>query len=295
MTTNIQKSAVIVRLNISQWGGEKIDRTVSDEVADSKHAEGNAGRYVKKLFAGNALLKDISKVVGKARNVNKAQTLRFLEGQDLLPVKNFDQHAEIIGNYKAMFDQMVAEFLGKYETARDAQQLRLGDMFSTDDYPTVEEIKGKFNFTVTYEPLADGNTFDNMFGSEELEKQLIESAEAQMQSRIDEAMHDLWGRLTKRVAEFSSAMHRYQPKTDESKAIGTFKDTIVQNIRDICDVLPRLNLTGDADLNNYCQEVREKLASLDVGQLRENDHLRKTAAQQADDILNQMSGYGMAA
>jgi len=295
MTTNIQKSAVIVRLNISQWGGEKTDRTVSDEVADNKRAEGNAGRYVKKLFAGNALLKDISKVVGKARNVNKAQTLRFLEGQDLLPVKNFDQHAEIIGNYKAMFDQMVAEFLGKYETARDAQQLRLGDMFSTDDYPTVEEIKGKFNFTVAYEPLADGNTFDNMFGSEELEKQLIENAEAQMQSRIDEAMHDLWERLTKRVAEFSSAMHRYQPKTDESKAVGTFKDTIVQNIRDICDVLPRLNLTGDADLNNYCQEVREKLASLDVGQLRENDHLRKTAAQQADDILNQMSGYGMAA
>ena len=38
MATNIQKSAVIVRLEISQWGGDKIDRSVSDEVANNKNA-----------------------------------------------------------------------------------------------------------------------------------------------------------------------------------------------------------------------------------------------------------------
>ena len=46
MATNIQKSAVIVRLEISQWGGEKIDRSVSDEVANNKNASSKAGKYL---------------------------------------------------------------------------------------------------------------------------------------------------------------------------------------------------------------------------------------------------------
>ena len=67
--TNIQKSAVLVRLNISQWGGEKTDKAVSDEVATTKNAKDGAGRYVKKLIVGSQL-KEISTLVGKARNVN---------------------------------------------------------------------------------------------------------------------------------------------------------------------------------------------------------------------------------
>ena len=295
MTTNIQKSAVIVRLNIKQWGAEKTDRTVSDEVASGKKAAANAGKYVKSLFAGNQLLKDIEKVAGKARNLNKAQTLPYLAGQDLLPVGNFDSHAEVIGRYKDVFNALVTEFLSTYEKARDAQQLRLGDMFDATDYPPVQDVRERFQFTISYQPLPDGNTFDKMFGSEEMEKMLIENAEADMQSKIDEAMHELWSRLISRVDNFQSAMRRYQPKTAESKAVGTFKDSIVQNIRDLCDVLPRLNLTGDADLNNYCELVRSKLAGLDAGDLRQDEVLRKNAADDAQSILDAMTGYGVAA
>lgn len=295
MTTNIQKSAVIVRLNIKQWGAEKTDRTVSDEVASDKKAAANAGKYVKSLFAGNQLLKDIEKVAGKARNLNKAQTLPYLAGQDLLPVGNFDSHAEVIGRYKDVFNALVTEFLSTYEKARDAQQLRLGDMFDATDYPPVQDVRERFQFTISYQPLPDGNTFDKMFGSEEMEKMLIENAEADMQSKIDEAMHELWSRLISRVDNFQSAMRRYQPKTAESKAVGTFKDSIVQNIRDLCDVLPRLNLTGDADLNNYCELVRSKLAGLDAGDLRQDEVLRKNAADDAQSILDAMAGYGVAA
>ena len=75
MATNIQKSAVIVRLQISQWGGEKIDRSVSDEVANNKNASSKAGKYVKLLFADNEMLKEIKKVAGKARYLNKELTL----------------------------------------------------------------------------------------------------------------------------------------------------------------------------------------------------------------------------
>ena len=286
--TNIQKSAVLVRLNISQWGGEKIDKAVSDEVATNKNAKDGAGRYVKKLIVGSQL-KEISTLVGKARNVNKAQTLKYLEGRDLLPVTNFDGHSEIIGNYKSVFDGLVDEFLSDYEKHRDAQQLRLGDMFNQYDYPTVDELRDKFNFTISYEPLADGNQFDKMFGSEELEKQLIEQAEADMQSKIDEAMRDLWGRLIKRVKDFNHKMNKFEPAVKGvSRQVEGFKGSLVENIREICDVLPRLNVTGDADLAKFASTVQAELSHYDVEDLKQDDVLRKQAADKSQAILDQM-------
>jgi|TARA_B100000073_G_scaffold299885_2_gene265994 hypothetical protein len=296
MATNIQKSAVIVRLEISQWGGEKIDRSVSDEVANNKNASSKAGKYVKSLFADNEMLKEIKKVAGKARNLNKELTLPYAKGQDLMPVTMFDFHKEKIGNLKDIFDGLVEDFLKKYERHRDRQQGRLGEMFNADDYPSVEAVREKFSMTINYEPLADNNMFDKMFGSEELEQQLIENAETQMQSRIDGAMHDLWERLISRVELFHHKMVNYKPAVKgESKVVDGFKDSLVENIRDLCQVLPRLNLTGDADLNNYCELVKQKLAVLDAGDLRENEVARKSAANEAQGILDAMAGYGVAA
>lgn len=295
MTTIIQKSAVICRLNIRMCGFEKTDKGVSSEVADNKSASDDAGRYVKRLFAGNPILKEITTVRGKARNVNKAQTLRYLDGQDLLPVGNFDHHSELMTDYKDLFDALCEDFFAEYETHRDAQQVRLGEMFDANEYPPVSVLRGKFQFNISYEPLSDGNTFDKMFGNAEMEQQMIADAEAQMQSRIDEAMHQLYGRLLKTVDCFNTAMRNYQPKTANSKAMGTFKDSIVGNMIDICEVLPRLNLTGDADLANYCEMVKSKLTNYDAADLREDESLRKTAADEAQAILDQMAGYGMAA
>lgn len=286
--TNIQKSAVLVRLNISQWGGEKTDKAVSDEVANAKNAKDGAGRYVKKLVVGSQL-KEISTLVGKARNVNKAQTLKYLDGLDMLPVANFDGHSEIIGNYKSVFDGLVDEFCIDWQKILDAQALRLGDMHNPSDYPTVEELREKFHFTISYEPLADGNQFDKMFGSEELEKQLIEQAEAEMQSKIDEAMRDLWGRLIKRIKDFNHKMNKFEPAVKGvSRQVEGFKGSLVENIREICDVLPRLNVTGDADLAKFASTVQAELSHYDVEDLKQDDVLRKQAADKSQAILDQM-------
>ena len=74
--------------------------------------------------------------------------------------------------------------------------------------------------------------------------------------------------------------------------MNTFKDTIVGNMIDICEVLPRLNLTGDADLANYCELVKSKLTNYDAADLREDENLRKTAADEAQAILTRWQGTG---
>lgn len=295
MTTNIQKSAVLVNLTIGKWAGEVTDKVVTQEVSSNKNADIKAGRYVKSLFAGNTMLKEIKQVAGKARNVNVSQTLPYRTGCTLLPIGNFQQHGEAMKEFKDIYDGLVADFIASYEKFRDRQQHVLGDMFHADEYPSVEAVREKFYFHISYEPLPDNNVFDSMLGSAEMEQKLIADAETQMQSRISDATHALWQRLEKVVKHMAVTLPAYEPKVGKGREKNGFHGTLVQNVRDLCEVLPRLNLTGDADLNNYCQQVKERLTQWDAEDLKSDAVLRKNVADEASAILGQMAGYGMAA
>jgi len=294
--SNIQKSAVLVKLGIRQWGGQKVDKSATLETCTAKNADNNAGKFVKSLMGGSQLLKEIKQVSSAARHANNAQTLPFTTGVSLLPVTNFERHSELLQGHQQMFTSLVSEFIDEFEVMRDRQSLRLGEMFNIYDYPSVSELWTRFQFDLSYEPLADNNAFDNMLGSVEMEQQLIETANRQMQSRIDDAVTELWSRLTKAVVHVEDKLRNYKPADGEVKAEGAFRDTLIQNVRDLCDVLPRLNLTGDADLDNACQLVSEKIAVYDCEDLRSNDNLRKSVADDAQSILDTMQGvYGLAA
>ena len=296
MTTNIQKSAVLVNLTVGKWAGEVTDKVVTQEVSCNKNADIKAGRYVKSLFAGNALLKEIKQVAGKARNVNAAQTLPYRTGIGLLPIGNFQQHGEAMKEFKIIYDGLADDFVNGYLQFRDRQEHVLGHMFNPDEFPSVEAVREKFYFHISYEPLPDNNMFDSMLGSAEMEQKLIADAENQMQTRINDATHALWQRLEKVVKHMAVTLPAYEPKVGKKgRDKNGFHGTLVQNVRDICEVLPRLNLTGDADLNNYCQQVKDKLTQWDAEDLKSDAVLRKNVADEASSILSQMAGYGMAA
>ena len=46
-------------------------------------------------------------------------------------------------------------------------------MFNTDEFPSVEAVREKFYFHISYEPLPDNNMFDSMLGSAEMEQKLM--------------------------------------------------------------------------------------------------------------------------
>ena len=117
MTTIIQKSAVIVRLNIRMCGLRRQTRTYPMRLLTTSQRLMMLG-VMSKNFRWQPILKDIKKVRGKARNVNKAQTLPYLDGRDLLPVPNFDKHSELMTDYKDLFDALCEDFFAEYETHR---------------------------------------------------------------------------------------------------------------------------------------------------------------------------------
>ena len=81
------------------------------------------------------------------------------------------------------------------------------------------------------------------------------------------------------------------PKGERSAPI--FRDSLIGNVRDCVDILSRLNVTGDADLDAVRERVSEDLATLDVQALRSSEASRAAAVRKADAILSEMTSiYG---
>jgi hypothetical protein len=67
-----------------------------------------------------------------------------------------------------------------------------------------------------------------------------------------------------------------------------FHATLVTNVFDLVEILLRLNVNGDAELNRFADQIRLRLCNNSAHDLKKHDLLRVTAAIAAADIVAQM-------
>ncbi|HSG21231.1 MAG TPA: hypothetical protein VLA31_10715, partial [Burkholderiaceae bacterium] len=117
-------------------------------------------------------------------------------------------------------------------------------------------------------------------GSAELSR-IQQDVERRVQEAAQNAMKDLWQRLHDRVKHMAE-------KLADPKAI--FRDSMVENAREICAMLPRLNFTDDPQLEAMRQEVEASLLK-HPDALRNDPDLRRDTAATAKDIMDRMSVF----
>jgi hypothetical protein len=66
---------------------------------------------------------------------------------------------------------------------------------------------------------------------------------------------------------------------------------LIENIRSLLEIMPRLNITGDARIEQVRQDLAEQVACHDPEALRANDFLRAEVVDAASGILARMEGY----
>ena len=76
-----------------------------------------------------------------------------------------------------------------------------------------------------------------------------------------------WATSTRRMAEAVERVSERLREDDDGKPL-VFRDTMISNIRDLVDVVPRLNIFGDDELARLCEQVKEKIASVEPDALR---------------------------
>jgi hypothetical protein len=277
---NINEKAMLVRLSISSWGARKFDRQATGTVETTYNAP-DAGRFNKLLISSDAI-KAVSKTANAARTWHYENTLPWSdEGSRLLPSANFLKYSEKMRELKADFDAAVRLFVDRYHSLIQDAQHRLGQLFNLNDYPT--DIERKFNFEFNLSPMPVAADFRVNLQAEELEK-IRADIEARADRSVQEAHADLYRRLTDTVKHMAD-------KLADSDAI--FRDSLIGNVCELCDLIPRLNVVEDEKLEEIRQTVFAKLCQIDPQTLRDEPDTRKETAKAATDILDALGSiYG---
>ncbi len=278
--------AMLATLNISAWSARKYDKKVTAETNAAHNAAADAGRYNKQLLPGDATsFKKLTSHIASTRVIHYRETLAWSDdGKRLLPIANFNNYTTIMRRARHEYDSLLSDFLADYPTlAADAPQ-RLNGMYRADDFPSVSEITGKFGFSVQYDPVPSGGDFRVELSQTEIDI-LATATENRVKNDFEAAHKDAVQRLYRCVA----SIHERLAQPD-----AIFRDSLITNATELCDILTRLNVTGDVSLEALRRQT-SALATVSPDVLRNDAVTRIQTANDAQGILDAMMNvYGKA-
>ncbi|MDE0171928.1 MAG: hypothetical protein OYH76_13245 [Defluviicoccus sp.] len=286
---NLTNDAMLVDLTITAWSGRRYDREASDHVAAAHDASSSAGRYNKLLLPKSAFAA-LTAVVSEARKTHYAQTLPWDDkGARLLTVANYDRYTELLAAIRERMVRQRTRFIEDYDTNVHEARLNLGKLFRIEDYPSKEALIGKFSIRYRIAPVPDADHFMARLASDDTDR-VKRDIEAHNAERLNQAITDLYRRLAEAVDRVSERLRN----DDEGKPL-VFRDSMIENIRELVDIVPRLNIFDDHGLAALCEQVKRKIASADPASLRPSPafdpELRQRVKRDADDLAQQFAGY----
>ena len=279
--TNIAEKALICQLTVSQWLGRKYDKKATQDVANLNNTATNSGRYNKALLPMSDALNDIYKKTTLIRQRYYENTLPWgIKDTNLLPSKNYLEYMTLFRQEKSEWFDLVDKFLADYPQLQLDAERYLGDLYNPNDYPHVSILRDKFAMEMILMPVPTDD-FRVSISDEELDK-VQKDVGNRVDNASDNAMQEAWQRLYDKVKHMSD-------KLADPKSV--FRDTIVDNIAGLCDVLKRLNIHDDPNLENLRQEVETSFANEIPESLRNDPHHRNRKADEANAIMKKMNVY----
>lgn len=272
-----QLNAVLVRLKISKFSNQRQDVSITKEVKALHKLTGNAGRWVKFKLPDEAL-EPIRNAEGAARQAHYSITLPWDDGLGLVKASARGRYEQEMAKAKQAFTDAVNAFVESYPMWIEQSRVMHNGTFNECDYPTHDKVRNEFDFQTIFFPVPQASHFTS-----ELRESYGAVLEAETAKKIQEAVKEAWDRIIQPVSNMAERL-------SDPKAI--FRDSLVDNVREMLQLLPSLNLTDDAQLQAAGKRIKDQLAMLNPDTLRANPVLRASAAANAASIVKTFGNLG---
>lgn len=274
--TKLTENSLLVSLEINQWTARKFDKSVTDKV-DKDHDTKDAGRFNKSLIAREHL-EAIGKIATRARAYHYDNTLPWSDkGERLLPSTNFFAYSQEILKLKMEFETAVNVFSLGYPGMILEAQTRLKNLFDSKDYPSV--ILDRFKIRTQYMPVPDVDDIRVKLDAADVDN-IRKSVSEEVNRRFAEAQKDIYARIKEQLKR----MHERLTVAD-----GVFRNSLFENVRDMVELLPRLNVANDPHITELCSDLQNLYA--DPEKVRTDGKLRMAKAQEVTAMLSKMDGF----
>jgi hypothetical protein len=281
---SITERAMLVQPTITLWSARRLDKRVTEEVAKQHYADKErAGRYNKLLIDPKAAtFEAVRQAAQKARDYHYQHTLPWTQqGAQILPQAEFHEYSKTMAEMQSSFLDAARAFISDYPRLKEKARLELNGLYDEDDYPLEHELKRKFSFEVAFFPLPDERDWRVKLGTAE-EERIRQRIRDELEHATKNATRDLWRRLYEAVERMVQRL---------SVPDGRFRDSLVENVRELCDLVPRLNVAQDPELEAMRARVEAELAGYHPETLRTNPDARSEATRRAAEIARKMAAY----
>ena len=154
----------------------------------------------------------------------------------------------------------------------------MNGLFRQEDYPSVEKLRSKFGVKLEVLPIPSGSDFRVELSAEE-QARVSREIDANVRESLTRGTEDLWKRLREVVSHMVERLNEPESR---------FHGSLVTNIADLVEILPKLNVSGDADLNRFTEQIKQRLCNYSAQELRKNELLRVVTATDANKIVAKM-------
>lgn len=272
---SLSQQAMLANLTISQWTARKYDKTATGDV-ETKHGAKDAGRF-NKLLIDKSALEPIAQLVGKLRTEHYNMTLPWGDNGDrLLPSKLYLQYTQEMRGLRSQFDTAVYTFISGYPALVQAARRRLGTLYDATDYPNPSDIASRFSMSTSFTPVPDAKDFRVDVAAEDAE-QIRADITRMVRDRQAEATKDAFRRAKEVVT-------RVHDRLSADKII--IHESLMDNVRELIDMLPAFNLTDDPGLTQLHAELKNLWCAPKI--LRANAFVRESTAETASLIIQRM-------
>lgn len=286
LAPTISSAAMLVDMGISVWTGRKLDKRASSKVAHDANAQDNVARVSKALLGDCAELTKIQKFVANLRNTHQHLTMTWSDsGVRLLPTAQYFTYHNVMTQAQAEFNDMVTDFLDVYDNEIITAQLKLGDLFNPDEYPTRDSLSTKFAFRLSYMPVPEAGDFRIDIANEAM-AEIRDGYKSYYEERFNNAMADIWQRAYTALERMSERLDYRSYEDKDTRKI--FKDTLVTNVLEIVDLLDVCNITNDSHMTAMRNKLEEALRGVTADALRTDDYLRAETKRAVDEAIKQL-------
>lgn len=281
----LPNKALLVSLTINKPSGTKKDMDASKENAASHQADEEWASVNKRLWSKEAM-QLFTKPAGAARKALEVQTAPWSKAGRILTAANYEKVQEEMQQHEAAFWDGVESFLAHVEEHMEEARQKAGTLYDDQDYEVdMEELRGKFGFEALFLPVPSEDDFRVNLSQVELgrvKEQLTDS----MRKSYSHAIKEPWQRLYRVTRTLAERLQAF-----DSKETKTIRSAIIDNVLELADILPALNLADDPELVELAQGAKDRLTRHSAKELKEDASLRKQVKMDSAALARRVDEY----
>lgn len=275
-TANVlAERAMLVSLRMSCWLPGRIDKALTQENAD-KYAVPvrrlSTRKYV--IDPKTPTYAAVRRALGDLRTRYYWHTLPWAHyGARILPAVSFANYSDDMRKLSERFTDAVDVFCGEWPRLSTLAIAETHGLVTAADLPA--NIRDRFGCDLQVMPIPTVGDFRVQMSdaqAAQLQQQMQSGVDAQVRDALTLAVREPYERLYKHV---SRMVERLSDKD------ATFHDSLVTGLRDLCQLMPALNITGDAQLDTLRQTAERMVSGVDPEHLRNVPLIRERVAADA--------------